>query len=118
MEQTISLSPYSVGIDSGMVLFNLSAWLGGLDNAHDTAEVTLRFLNGMSEAIGNLTTIGPVSVVDRNDTTMFLFRQYSGLVPIGARYMTATVINTYIEPAGAAPNEAISDNITVVLSHV
>jgi len=118
MKQTISLSPYSVGIDSGMVLFNLSAWLGCVADYLDTAEVILSFLNGMSEAIGNLTTIGPVWGVDRNYTTMFLFRQNSGLVPIGARYMTATVINTFNHPTGGAPNTAISDNIAVVLSHV
>jgi len=116
MEQTISLSPYSVDIDSGMVLFNLSAWLGGINNYDDNARVILSFLNGMSETIGNITTIGPILAVDRNDTTLFLFRQNSGLIPIGARYMNVTVIMTQV--GGGFNIDGYADSIAVVLSHV
>jgi hypothetical protein len=116
MEQTISLSPYSVDIDNGMVLFNLSAWLGGIDSYGDNARVTLRFLDGMFETIGNITTIGPVFVFDRNKTTSFLFRQNSGLIPIGARYMNVTVIMTQV--GEIFNNDGYADNIAVVFSHV
>lgn len=115
MKQTINLSPYSLAIDSGMVSFNLSAWLGGYLEFDDNAEVTISFLNGLSQAVGNLTMIGPIWAIDRNYTTMFLFRQNSGLVPINARYMTATVIFTCYSGFNSL---GTADNIAVVFSHV
>ncbi|CAF4629278.1 unnamed protein product, partial [Rotaria socialis] len=87
MWQTINLTNYadSALIDTGTVKFNLSAWLGGVSNQNDSATVFLSFTDQANQTIGSMTSIGPVLDTDRGGLTVLIFRQTSGLVPVGAR---------------------------------
>jgi len=86
MWQTIDLNNYADRylIDNQLVKYNLSAWLGGYTNQNDNVVVSLLFQDQFNQTIGNGTQIGPVFAIDRGNKTSLVFRQTTGLVPIGA----------------------------------
>ncbi|CAF3381424.1 unnamed protein product [Rotaria socialis] len=112
--QTINLTDYAdTGlIDSGSINFNLSSWLGGVSGQEDGVVVSLTFADKNNQTIGNMSIIGPVSDADRGGQTILLFRQFTGIVPIGAR--TATVFVTFTRYFGTYLN-GYADNIGVYL---
>lgn len=114
MWQIIDLTNYvdPFFIDSHLVNFNLSAWLGGFSNQDDNVRVTLTFTDQFNQTIGNGTSIGPVLAVDRGNVTLLVFRQTNGLVPTGSRFLTVFV--TITRRSGTRNNGDI-DNIAVIL---
>ena len=97
-------------IDNEIVRFNVSAWLGGYAGQNDNAKVLLIFLNQSNVQVGGDTNLGPLLAADRANITRFLFRQATGLVPIGAHSfnVTVTMIRT-----GGSDNDGSADNIAV-----
>ena len=81
-------------IDTGIVRFNLSAWIGGYEDQDDNARVSLSFFDQTNAMVGGTTTLGPVLAADRNDITSLLFRQANGLVPVHACSARVTVVMT------------------------
>ncbi|CAF3441685.1 unnamed protein product [Rotaria socialis] len=114
MWQTINLTNYadSALIDTGTVKFNLSAWLGGVSNQNDSATVFLSFTDQANQTIGSMTSIGPVLDTDRGGLTVLIFRQTSGLVPVGAR--STSLLVTFAWARGGY-NNGYADNIGVYL---
>ncbi|CAF3169737.1 unnamed protein product [Rotaria socialis] len=114
MWQTINLTNYadSALIDTGTVKFNLSAWLGGVSNQNDSATVFLSFTDQANQTIGSMTSIGPVLDTDRGGLTVLIFRQTSGLVPVGARSTSLLVTFTW---GSGGYNNGYADNIGVYL---
>ena len=114
MWQMIDLSSYidSFLIDSQLVRFNLSAWLGGIDYQNDCALVSLFFQDQFNQTIGNGTQIGPVLAADRGNETSLLFRQTNGLIPIGA-YTIIVVVRISFTTGNR--NNGDIDNISVTL---
>ncbi|CAF1095829.1 unnamed protein product [Adineta steineri] len=110
VNMTSSIDPLL--IDSQTVGFNFSAWLGGYSSQDDNAEATLTFYDQSNHKTGNISTLGPVLVADRGSQTLLLFRQTQGLVPIGARSFTVTVIFTHVV---GLLTDADVDNIAVHL---
>ncbi len=90
----------------------MSAWIGGWSTQDDNARASLTFANQVNQMVGNVTTIGPVMAIDRSSTSSLLFRQASGLVPVGARFMTIIITITCVAPTS---NDGDVDNISVVL---
>ncbi|UJR17945.1 hypothetical protein I4U23_004844 [Adineta vaga] len=88
-------------IDTSAVKFNLSAWIGGWSYQNDNARVS---------KLGNTTTIGPVYAADRNSTSMLLFRQATGFVPVGTRSFTVLVTIMCTDPTS---NDGDVDNIGI-----
>lgn len=114
MWQTINLSNYvdSFLIDSQVVNYNLSAWLGGYGSQDDNVMISLIFADQYNQTIGSGVSIGPVLAIDRGNQTGLVFRQTNGLVPMGTRFMTVLVTITCL--AGPFNNGDV-DNIVVVL---
>ncbi|CAF3621314.1 unnamed protein product [Rotaria sp. Silwood1] len=114
MWQTINLTDYADSslIDTETVKFNLSAWLGGHAHHNDTAAVSVSFVDQSNQAVGNVTSIGPLTNIDRSNVTSFLFRQTTGLVPAGARSATVLVV---ISRAIGPISDGYVDNIDVFL---
>ena len=114
MWQTVSLTGYTDPslIDSSVVRFNLSAWLGGYMHHNDKPSVWLTFLDQNNQTVGSTSKVGPLTSNQRNDTTLFLFRQTTGLVPVGARSMTVLVM---IDRDIGGINDGYVDNISVFL---
>ena len=114
MWQTIDLTNYAdpVVIDSSTLRFNLSAWLGGYDSQNDKASVSLRYIDQANQTIGSMVTIGPVTDTNRGNQASFLFRQATGLVPIGSRSLVVTLV---IDRSLGPINDGYADNIAVYL---
>lgn len=114
MWQTIDLTQYvdESLIDSGIVNFNLSAWLGGYTSQDDSARISLDFYDASRQYVGNQTTIGPVLSSDRLLSTSLLARSATGSIPVGAR--TVTLLVTMIRDTGTL-NSADVDNIGLYL---
>jgi hypothetical protein len=113
MWQTINISasinPFL--IDNQKISFNFSAWIGGYENQDDNAQVSLTFTNQTNQKVGNTVTLGPILAADRQNITSLLFRQFNGLIPIGARSFIVLVTITCVFPTTA---DGDIDNISVV----
>ncbi|CAF4156324.1 unnamed protein product [Adineta steineri] len=110
VNMTDSINP--VLIDNQTVYFNFSAWLGGYGSQTDYAQVSLTFINQANQQVGSTTTLGPVTNTQRSNITSLLFRQATGLVPVGARSLLVTVTITRL--SGTA-NDGDVDNIALYL---
>jgi hypothetical protein len=110
VNMTSSINP--VLIDNQTVRFNFSAWLGGYANQDDNAQVSLTFINQANQKVGNSSTLGPVLATARNSTTSLLFRQTSGVVPVGARSFTVMVTITRVN---GTDDDGAVDNIVLYL---
>lgn len=97
--QRIDLSFAAADIDTGKVLYDLSAWVGGHNWDSDNAAVIMSFQDASGNAVGSENpAAGPVSASDRNGRTQFLARAKTGAVPAGARYALVTM--TFIGASG------------------
>lgn len=114
MTQTIDLTKYvdPTLIDTGLISFNFSAWIGGSTTQEDNARLSLDFYDAASGYVGTPTVLGPVSMADRSGITSLLPRSATDLVPIGARTMTVLVIITRDTPV---LNNGDVDNIRLSL---
>ncbi|CAF0956427.1 unnamed protein product [Adineta steineri] len=98
-------------IDNQIVWFNLSAWIGGCTTEDDNAEILMIFIDEFNlEMNNNNIELGPVLAADRDYITQLLFRQVTGLVPIGAR--SCKVIVTITRLVGTHADGDI-DNIAL-----
>ena len=115
MFQTLDVSAYANDIDNGNVLFNLSAWLGGVTEQNDSVIILIVFQNSASQMIGNSTTIGPVLDADRGGITATIFRQKTDSVPVNTRWIT---VNVNMMRYTGARNDGAVDNIRLELNHI
>ena len=95
-------------IDNQTVRFNISAWIGGWRTQSDNAQVSVTFFDQTNQIVGNQTTIGPILPAARGSQSSLLFRQATGLVPIGARSVAVFVIITCVTMPS---NDGSVDNI-------
>ena len=114
MWQTISLANYVSPqiIDNSSVQFNLSAWLGGINDQDDSTTVTLTFSDSNNQMLGNTTSVGPVLAADRGNISSLIFQQGNATVPIGARTMSVLVTMTRFFGTN---NNGAADDISVIL---
>lgn len=114
MWQKVNLTDYADSslIDNNTVRFNLSAWLGGFQHHNDKPSVWLTFFDQNNQMVGSNSRVGPLTSNQRNDTTLFLFRQTTGIVPVGARSMRVLVM---IDRDIGGINDGYVDNISVFL---
>lgn len=111
-EQTIDVAAGARLIDTGIVPFTLSGYLGGWTNQDDVAEVTVEFRSG-SGVIGTA-AIGPVTVEDRDGATGLLRRTARGTVPAGTRSIVVIVEMTK-EPSVGEYDDGYADNLRLVV---
>ena len=111
--QTISFTSRSrAAIRSGTVRYTFSAWLGGFENQHDNAAVSVKFLSASGQSLGSA-TLGPVTPLQRHQVTALLHRLQSGIVPKRAAKAVVTLVLTRVE---GNYNDGSADNISLVLS--
>ncbi|MEA2703205.1 MAG: hypothetical protein QOD63_1150, partial [Actinomycetota bacterium] len=111
--QTISLSSDSSTIAGGHVKATLSAWLGGFGAQSDYATVTAQWLDGAGADIGSPVQIGPVTHVDRGDTTELQKRTTTVTVPSDARSVRVVIEMTRFDPSN---DDGYADNVSLVLT--
>lgn len=114
MWQYVNLTGYvnPALIDNQTVFYNFSAWLGGYSSQRDHAQAALTFISHTGQQLGSPVTLGPVTNIDRSNVTCLLFRQASGLVPVGARSFLVFVTITLFHGVTA---DGDADNIGVYL---
>jgi uncharacterized protein (TIGR03437 family) len=112
LSQTIDLSSGSSTIDQGTVTFALSAYLGGFQGETETAQLTVTFVDGSGNQLAS-PMLGPVTDVDRGETTGIWFRRALGPVPAGARSVQVTLLFTWTSDA---TNDGAADNLSLVLN--
>jgi hypothetical protein len=101
--------------DLGTSSFNLSAYLGGYQSQGDNAVLTISFLslvNGHTSVISTA-SLGPVTAADRGNLTGLLFRETSGLIPVGARMV---YLNLQMTRLAGSFNDGYADNLSLVLT--
>ena len=78
-------------IDSAQIKYNLSAWLGGLNNQNDSVIIYLTFSDDNNQIQGNVTSLGPVLALERQNISSLMFKQTTGFVPVNSHILTVLV---------------------------
>jgi len=110
--QSIDVSAEAATIDSGVVPYDLSGFLGGFGSQTDNAVLAATFRDGSGNVLGSA-SIGPVTNVDRGNATGLLFRSTSGTVPALTR--TIDILLTFTRNSGA-DNDGYADNLSLILT--
>jgi hypothetical protein len=109
--QTIDVSKDAARLDTGLIGFVLSGWLGGFADQDDNAALSIQFEDATGKALDKA-QIGPVMAADRNNVTAFLLRTTNGKVPKGTRKIIVTLTMTRV--SGSA-NDGYADNLSLTL---
>jgi hypothetical protein len=112
--QVDSLSAHRNLISAGHAKFNLSGWIGGFSSQRDHATVSVTWLNAHGNAVGDVTTIGPVSPGARHNVTGMLHRHASGSVPKTAH---SALITVHMGRADGQYNDGYADKLSLTIVH-
>jgi hypothetical protein len=113
LEQSVDLSTLAAVVDSGVVNFALSGYLGGYRTLDDHVSISVRFLDATQTLVG-VASIGPVLAADRGDTTALVLRTQTGVVPPLARQAMVTM--TFSSTIGLYVL-GFADEVSLTLSH-
>ena len=113
--QNISIADLASTVDSGMIAFVLSGYLGGFDTQPDNLSVGATFLNA-ANAVLSSSKIGPVSNADRQgNSRLLLVTTGATLVPVGARVVQISMTATRLE---GTYNDGYADNLSLQLQDI
>ena len=112
MWQTLNLTDrlIAVLVAEQSLHFKLSAWLGGLREQDDNAQVTLSFFDDQNRSVGKNSTLGPVYAKDRNLVSLSVYREVAGSLPNDARSLRVLVILTR---TSETKNDGAVDNMSL-----
>ena len=110
--QTIDVTAAASAIDARQIGFVLSGYLGGMAGQGDVATLRCLFKDA-NEVILSETTLGPVTLADRQFSTRLLARTTQGRVPAGTRSM-AIILS--MQRKDGAFNDGYADHLSLVLS--
>ena len=110
--QTRTLITIAADIDSGIVTYDTTAYLGGAVDDDDNASFKVLFYDATAKLLGS-SVVGPVTAADRTNTTALLFRSTSGVVPKRTRSVEMRL--EFNRASGAALDRACADNLTLAL---
>ena len=98
-DQILDITNAALSIDTGLIPFDLSGYLGGFFDQRDNATFTAFFNNGA--AMLGSATIGPVLLADRTfngvPVTGLFFRSASGLIPTGTRQIDFRIVSNGVD---------------------
>lgn len=119
LSQTVSLTGAAAAIDGGGVTYTLSGWLGGAQTDSSHASVSVTFLSASGSTLGS-GTIGPVTSLQRLDTTRLVESTRSAPIPTGARsaLVTLTMIDSVAPNTPLVPyyNNSYADDLSLRIS--
>jgi hypothetical protein len=108
----VDLRGSAAAIASGSLSMQGSAWLGGVGNNQDTAEVRFRFVTSTGVPVGAVVSLPPVTAAERQNATTLLQRTSSPfVVPIGAATAICEVVFTDVCCSGAF---GLADDVRLV----
>jgi len=103
------LSAVAAAVDSGGLLFEMSAYLGGAGDRNGGASFGVEFFNWNHGSLKSV-WLGPVTALDRTNVTALLLRSVGGYVPRGTRHLQFTVVTTR-----DWPDSSFADDLSFVL---
>lgn len=96
------------------ISYKLDGWLGGWLAQQDNALLYVSFLDITENEIGHA-ALGPVTPEERGNATGLLYRQSTGLLPVGTSKL---MFSLSMERLGGGDNDGYADNLAFVLSAV
>lgn len=112
--QTVDVSANAADIAKGNVGYSLSGWLGGWTSQTDNAYLYVSFLDAASNVLGNA-ELASVTPADRGNQTGLLYREASGLVPVGTTKIT---FDLSMQRLVSGDNDGYADNLAFTLAPV
>ena len=117
-DQILHVSNQAALIDTGMVAFTLSGWLGGYFDQRDNALFSAIFEDGGGNMIST-STIGPVTLADRTNSsgvpqTELLFRSTFGDIPAGTREIDFRITMNGID---GGQNDGYADSLSFIATN-
>jgi uncharacterized repeat protein (TIGR01451 family) len=109
--QMVDLSGIEPLLDTGLMPFTLSGYLGGLGAQTNEAGLTAGFLAADDTVLLGV-QVNPVTAADRTNTTALIARAYHGTIPAGTRRVAVTLV---LKPGTTTVNTAFADNLSLVL---
>ena len=109
--QMITVTPGSPVIDTGTVRYFLSGDFGGYATDNDSAQLSIRFLDGNQLSIGSAINIGNFNAAYRNNKTGLFGASANGIVPIGTRYVQ---VNLQMTRSNGPYNDGYADNLSLI----
>lgn len=94
IKQVIDLSAYADQIDTGICTGFAEGWFGGWGDQNDRAQLSCSFRDADGVLLGAVIA-GPVTNVERSNTTTLLYRSSLEAVPVGTRSVRCVVYSTY-----------------------
>ncbi len=116
MTQTIDLADIVADIDTGLVRFSLSAYLGAQGDADDIAELIATFLDEAGNPIGEQAKLTGDSASRRRGRTGLFLKSLEGQAPAGARRVE--LVLTMHDDPGSPGNHAYADDLSLVFTVV
>lgn len=112
--QRLDVSANAADIAKGTVGYTLSGWLGGWTNQTDNAYLYVSFLDAANNVLGS-TSLGPVTPADRGNQTGLLYRDTSGLLPVGT---TQISFELSMQRLVSGDNDGYADNLSFTMAPV
>ncbi len=110
LTQVIDASSAAANIDSGVITYDVSGYLGG--RGDNNAVLTVTFLGASSTALG-IVTLGPVTATDKAQTSALYFRRQIGNLPSGTRTLRVAL---QFNAVGSAANDSYADVLSLLLN--
>lgn len=112
--QTIDISNLSQAVDSKLLTFTLSGWLGGYQTDQDSASLVVSFLSVSGTILGSSSITAPTPA-QRNNITGLSFQSLDGLVPVDTRQAQVLLNMDYTR---GRVNDAYADNLSLTVAAV
>lgn len=110
MTQELDLAALEQMIDNDDIEFVLSGYLGGFSSQNDRMQLTAFFRDENGQVIGQA-LLNAVTNGDRNNNTSLVYREATGLMPIGAR----SVLFELKALQDSGMNDGYADNLSFEL---
>lgn len=110
--QMITVTAGSGVIDAGSVKYDLSGDFGGYATDNDAAQLSIYFLDSSYLPLGSSVNIGNFHAAYRNNKTGLFSASAKGSVPVGTRYIQASLNMTR---TNGTYNDGYVDNLSLVL---
>lgn len=112
IKNKIPLAPIQQAIDTGKVRYIVSGYFGGYGSQTDTARLQLFFENPGYPNTAEF-SIGDVTAVERQNKTALLYRQRTGFVPKGTKYINMVLQSGTL--SGSNYRTGFADNLSLIL---
>ncbi len=112
IKNKISLAPIQAAIDTGKVRYILSGYFGGDTTSPNTSQFHIFFEADAGPSIGEA-IVGNVTPAERQNQTGLLYREKTGYIPAGTRYINLLLQSGYLD--NSYWRTGFADNLSLVL---